>query len=103
MRGGRPSWSRDGKELFFVPSPTQFMSVTVTTAPSFAFTRPIAVPRGFGVAAPGFPRTFDVMPMPDGRIISVGTAGQSQSAPGPAQIHVVLNWFEDLKARAPAK
>jgi len=41
--------------------------------------------------------------MPDGRIIGVGTAGQRQSAPGPAQVHVVLNWFEDLKARAPAK
>ena len=47
-RGGRPLWSRDGKELFFVPAPGRFMVVTVRTAPSFTFTSPVAVPRGFG-------------------------------------------------------
>ena len=44
-------WSRDGKELFFVPAPGRFMAVTVRTAPSFTFTSPVAVPRGF-VAGP---------------------------------------------------
>ena len=94
-------WSRDGKELFFVPAPGRFMAVTVRTEPSFTFTNPVAVPRGFGVAAPATPRTFDIMP--DGRIVGVGTQGQSQGGSGPTQIHVVLNWFEELKARAPTK
>ena len=41
--------------------------------------------------------------MPDGRIVGIGAIGQSKSGSGPAQIHVVLNWFEELKARVPAK
>ena len=34
-RGGRPVWSRDGKELFFVPAPAQFRMVKVTMTPGF--------------------------------------------------------------------
>ena len=52
-RGGRPVWSRDGKELFFVPAPVQFRMVKVTTKPSFSFTPPVAVPRPFGISGPG--------------------------------------------------
>lgn len=105
QQGGRPLWTRDGKELFFVPAPGHFMLVAVKTAPSFTFTSPVAVPRGFGSAVPFQPRTFDVMP--DGRIVGVVPAGQSQSGP-PApiqvqQIQVVLNWFEELKSKVPTK
>jgi serine/threonine-protein kinase len=99
-RGGRPLWSRDGTELFYVPAPTQFSMVKVRTQPSFSFTSPVAVPRGFGVADPLSPRPYDIMP--DGRIVGVGIVGQTQ--PGSAsQIEVVLNWFEELKARVPIK
>jgi eukaryotic-like serine/threonine-protein kinase len=98
--GGRPLWSRDGKELFFVPGPGRFMAVTVrTTEPSFTVTSPVPVPRGFGAANPSSPRTFDIMR--DGRILGVGTPGQSGT--GPAQIRVVLNWFEELKTKVPKK
>jgi len=98
--GGRPAWSRDGRELFYVPAPSRFVVVTVKTQPSFTVTTPVAVPRGFGLADPASPRPYDLMP--DGRIL--GTAGGGagvQSAPG--EIHVVLNWFEELKARVPGK
>ena len=94
-------WSRDGKELFFLPAPGRLMVVTVRTDPSFTFTSPSEVPRGFVAAAPTSQRTFDIMP--DGRIVGVGTAGESQDGGGPAQIHVVLNWFEELKAKVPTK
>jgi serine/threonine protein kinase len=101
-RGGRPAWSRDGKELFLVPAPGQFMVVNVSTRPSFAFTNPAPVPRGFGIADPGSPRPYDVTP--DGRILGVATHGQVQTGSSAAtQIRVVLNWFEELKARAPGK
>ena len=100
-RGGRPAWSRDGRELFFVPAPGQFMAVRVRTEPSFAVTSPVAVPRRFGIADPTSPRPFDTLP--DGRMVGVAPPGMSQSGSGPAQIHVVLNWFEELKARAPRK
>ncbi len=97
-RGGRPIWSRDGKELFFVPGPGQFRMVKVTLKPTFSFTAPVAVPRPFGIAGPGTPRTFDLLP--DGRIIGVGPAVQG---PGGAELRVVLNWFEELKARMQGK
>jgi hypothetical protein len=57
-RGGRPLWSRDGSELFFVPAPSQFMAVTVRTEPVFGFTPPAQVPRRFGLAPPASPRPF---------------------------------------------
>ena len=44
------------------------------------------------------PRTFDFLP--DGRLIGVGPAPQ---ATGGAELRVVLNWFEELKARVPVK
>ena len=100
-RGGRPQWSRDGTELFYVPAPNQFMAVTVRTQPSLTFGNPIAVPRGFGLADPANTRPYDITP--DGRILGLGTGQTASGAPGPAQIQVVLNWFEELKARAPTK
>ena len=100
-QGGRPMWSRDSKELFFVPRAGQFSAVTVRTAPSFTVTSQVSVPRVFLSAIPTSPRTFDVMP--DGRFVVVGTQGQNQIGSGATQIHVVLNWFEDLKRLVPTK
>jgi eukaryotic-like serine/threonine-protein kinase len=101
-RGGRPLWSRDGKELFYVPGPNQFMAVTVRTQQNFTSSNPVAIPRGFGSASPTSPRTFDITR--DGRIVGVGIAGRSQGGlPEAEQIHVVVNWFEELKARVPTK
>ena len=52
-----------------------------------------------------FPRTFDITP--DGRILGVVPADQSQSGmPAQSQvqqIQVVLNWFEELKSKVPTK
>jgi hypothetical protein len=81
------------------------MIVGVMTAPIFTVTSALGVPRRFGQAAPTQPRSFDIMP--DGRIVGVVVEGQGQSEL-PAQIqdqqiHVVLNWFEELKAKVPTK
>ena len=101
-RGGRPVWSPDRKELFFIPAPGQLRMVQFTTQPIFSFTSPVAVPRQFGIAGPGTARTFDFLP--DGRIIGVGSAVQgSNSVERLSQIHVVLNWFAELKARVPVR
>jgi len=101
-RGGRPLWSRDGKQLFYVPAAGEFRVVTVTTQPTFRVTNPVAIPRGFGIADPARPRPFDITP--EGRIIGIGAAGMSQSASGPSgEIHVVLNWFDELRTRVPQK
>jgi len=67
----------------------------IRTQPSFTLGIPTEQPR------PGFiplieARNFDVVP--DGRIIGVVNAGDARSnASAAPQIHVVLNWFEELK------
>ena len=105
QQGGRPLWSRDGKELFYVPAPGRLRVAAVKTAPIFTVTNPVDVPRGFGAAAPFEPRTFDIMP--DGRIVAVVRVGQSRgeslAQPQAQQIQVVLNWFEELKSKVPTK
>lgn len=100
-RGGRPAWSRDGSELFYVPAPGQFAGVKVTTQPTFEISNPMPVHRGFGVADPGSPRPYDVTP--DGRFVGIGIGAQAGGSTGPAQLHVVINWFEELKARVPTR
>ncbi|HYN06063.1 MAG TPA: protein kinase [Vicinamibacterales bacterium] len=101
-QGHHPLWSPTGKELYYVPLPGQFVVVTVTTAPNFAFSHPTPVPRLFPVAPPTIPRPFDVTP--DGRIVAPIAAGQGSLGAAPvSQLNVVFNWFEELKARVPIK
>ena len=101
-RGGRPQWSRDGTELFYVPAPSQFMAVTRENAAQHdvrgtqsRYLEDSASPIRANT------RPYDITP--DGRILGVGTGQTPSGSPGPAQIQVVLNWFEELKARAPTK
>jgi serine/threonine-protein kinase len=100
-RGGRPQWSHDGKELFFIPGPNQFSVVKVTTSPAFRFTDPVAVPRAFGVSGPLSPRAYDITSQ--GEIIGTAVPTQIAGAQSTREVRVVLNWFEDLKARVPSK
>ena len=93
-RGGRPQWSPDGKELFFIPAPSQLSAVGVLTEPAFAVTPAYSLPRRFGLAPPAGPRPYDILP--DGRFVAVDAAHQTGETPY-QQIHVVLNWFDELK------
>jgi Tol biopolymer transport system component len=96
-----PVWSPDGKELYFNPGPGQFKSISVTTKPSFAFGAAVSLPRPFRAAHLVKPRPYDVAP--DGRFIAAISPAQSGSEkPATPQIHVVLNWFEELRMRVPA-
>jgi hypothetical protein len=95
-----PAWAPDGKTLFFNPGPDLFKSVNVTATPVFAFGNPVLLPRPFRAAPPWRPREYDVMP--DGRFIAAIDRGQYDSGQLVApQIQVVLNWFEELRARVP--
>jgi serine/threonine-protein kinase len=100
-------WSRDGKELFYVPQVGRFAARAISTRSGVSFGNPVPVPRSFPVAAPATPRTFDATP--DGKIVSLTAlapaAGNTKLTGQPAnvrQIAVVLNWFEELKQRVPA-
>jgi len=78
--------------------------VSVTTRPTFTFGNPVSVPRPFVERGPGFERAIDITP--DGkRFLGVVAAGQNAASGAPAapQIQVVLNWFEELRARVPTK
>jgi serine/threonine-protein kinase len=98
----QPRWSADGKELFYNPRTTGFEAVEVTTQPTFAFGRPVAVPKRIRFAPPGSRTTYDVTP--DGKFLGLIEAGQAEHDPGSSdEILVVLNWFEELKARVPSR
>ena len=91
-------WSSDGTALYLVPGPSQFAVVSVKTSPMFQFTPPAPLPRRFGLAPPQSPRPYDMLP--DGRVVSVDAASMATEQRS-QQIHVVLNWFEELKSRLP--
>jgi Tol biopolymer transport system component len=102
--GHHPLWSPDGKEVFFIPGPAQFSKLSIRTEPSFSFGNPVSVLNGgFIEEGPVSTRPYDITP--DGKqLIGVITAGQNKTgSPAQPQIHVVLNWFEELKQRVAAK
>jgi serine/threonine-protein kinase len=103
-RGHHPVWSPDGAELLFNPgNVARLDAVRVTTQPSFAFGEAIPIASPFYLAPPNVERPFDISR--DGQhFLALILAAQTQSgAPAAQQILVVLNWFEELKARVPSK
>jgi Tol biopolymer transport system component len=103
--GFHPMWSPDGKELFYVSGAgaARLAAVSVTTRPTFTFGNPVQLPRPFVERGPAFERNHDITR--DGkRFLGVVATGQNtvSGAPAGPQIQVVLNWFEELKAKVPA-
>jgi len=99
-----PRWSPDGRELFYDANQkvTGFEAVSVTTHPTLAFGNAVTVPKLFLMAGAGLRTPYDVAP--DGRLVGRITAGQMAHIRSQAdQIQLVLNWFEDLKARVPTR
>jgi serine/threonine-protein kinase len=104
MDGGSwPLWSRDGTQLYYWEGGSDLLfAVDVQTQPTFRPGKPVMLPIG---ATPGgvVARNYDITP--DGRFVvirpvSTTTAPNQWST---QQINVVLNWFEELKARMAAK
>jgi len=96
--GGSPVWSRDGKEIFVV-SGGGLAVLSITTRPSVTFGNRSALLTPVQILSSGLStRRFDITP--DGRLLGAVTAAAGGPAP---RIHVVVNWFEELKARVPTK
>jgi hypothetical protein len=96
-----PLWSPNGKELFYNPAPGQIAWVSVTTQPMFAFGNPETALRPFQTGPPSVRRAFDITP--GGRFVGLTDVERTESgAPMAPQIQVVLNWFEELRARVPS-
>ena len=99
VNGGlKPVWARNGRELFYLdPGHALFAIPVETSGTTFGFGRPSKL-FDTSVDTSGTPRDYDVAA--DGRFLMVErrmSANQRQQT-----LVVVLNWFEELKARLPA-
>ena len=95
--GHHPWWSRNGRELFYVPGPDGLVWVTVNRSPFVSFSDPSALPRNMFVESPVTSRNMDSSP--DGaQLLGVTTGGSD--APF---MQIVLNWFEELNRLAPVR
>jgi Tol biopolymer transport system component len=93
--GHHPWWSRDGRELFYVPGPDGLVRVTVNRSPFVSFSDPSALPRNGFFESPVTSRNIDLSP--DGERL-LGVATGDADAPF---MQIVLNWFEELNRLAP--
>jgi serine/threonine-protein kinase len=102
--GGEPRWAPNGRELFFTvrsggwTTPGVLMSLPVQTGSTFIARKPAPVLKIPAEAS----EAYDVAP--DGRFLLhlQGLKPVGEEAQRPA-IVVVQNWFEELKARVPAR
>jgi eukaryotic-like serine/threonine-protein kinase len=96
-QGGEENiWSRDGKELFY-RNGNKWMGVPVTLKPEFKAETPQVLFEGPYVSVGG--PSYDVTP--DGRRFLLLEPAEQV---GPiTHLSVVLNWFEELKARVPPR
>ncbi len=94
-RGGgeEPRWSPRGNELFY-RNGNRWMAVEITTDPEFSAGTPELVFEGGFANVPG--SSYDVSP--DGRRFLVLAEAEPATY---TSIRVLLNWFEELKERAP--
>jgi Tol biopolymer transport system component/predicted Ser/Thr protein kinase len=89
--GGRGAlWAPDGREIFYRKD-KKFMHVAVTTSPAFSASRPELL----------FEGDYDDWAIaPDGKRFLIVKDEAAESAP--KDLNLVLDWFQDLKLRAPA-
>ncbi|MCH7885006.1 MAG: serine/threonine-protein kinase [Planctomycetes bacterium] len=93
--GSHPVWGPDAEALeLFYRKGNKMMVVGIQTEPTFS---PGAPKPLFELEDASFLPPFDISP--DGRHFVMIQKGE-QSAP-PTQLRVVLNWFEELKAKVP--
>jgi serine/threonine-protein kinase len=101
--GDTPLWSRDGRELFY-RNGDAVMAVSVKRDPAFSLDVPKILFRGSYVSlTSGDDSSWDISP--DGRRFLMMKEPKPAAAAGggPRRIQIVLNWFEELKQRVPAK
>jgi eukaryotic-like serine/threonine-protein kinase len=105
--GNGPLWSPDGRELFF-RNGESVMAVPVENEPVFKSGKPKAIFQGVYIS---YPVSGAILPewdiSPDGKrflmIKPPASTGVASAAVGPRKINIVLNWLEELKARAHMK
>ena len=106
--GDSPLWSPDGRELFY-RSGDATMAVEVETEPTFKRGNPKILFRGtyFSTTFQKIASTpWDIHPNGK-KFLMIKPAASTGAAPTAAspqpKINIVVNWFEELKARVPVK
>ena len=93
--GSDPLWARDGKRIFFLGTGASLMAVDVS-GPTPG--RPQQIhPAGFTIPQDWWTRPYSVAP--DGRFLVI--RNQVDAAAQGAQIHVIVNWLQELRRLAP--
>jgi Tol biopolymer transport system component len=93
--GQKPSWSRDGKELYFRQG-HKMMAATIESGAELRVGKPVTLFEGH-YGRYWASRAYDVAP--DGRFLMVKTPEEL----APRQLNVVLNWFAELERLVPAE
>jgi serine/threonine protein kinase len=98
-----PVWSPDGNELFYRVGSIQQVVVPVRRVPTFSFGRPVSLPGEYATMAFGGARNYDIMR--DGKrfIIAAPFTGTDPGSAARREFQIVVNWFEELKQRVPAR
>jgi eukaryotic-like serine/threonine-protein kinase len=103
LEGRTSRWSRDGRQLYYHQfSTNQLYVMDIQTNEAVSAGKPTALPIS-GTIHPQAQRNYDVTP--DGRFLVIVPATMTRGnvrRPTTA-INVVLNWFEELKGRVPAR
>jgi serine/threonine-protein kinase len=96
-----PVWAPNGASLYYRGASGYIMSVPITPAATFTPGRPEPLFRFDGTYRMSMTGTgYDIHP--DGqRFIMVSEGDAPSTASSPQQVHVVLNWFEELQRRVP--
>ena len=105
--GTFPIWSRDGRELFY-RSGDAIMVLAVKTQPTFIPGKPEPLFKGVIDPWSGITSVYDFWDIStDGKrfllVRSVESAAAASAAATPAKINIVLNFFEELKQKAPLR
>jgi Tol biopolymer transport system component len=99
--GTRPLWAPSGRELFYrAIDDGMMMSVAVQASVGFGYGTPVKLfsTAPYHFAANG--RTYDVS-LDGKKLLMIKNAAADPAANPGATATVVLNWFEELKARVP--
>jgi Tol biopolymer transport system component len=96
--GAEPLWSHDGRELFFQHG-DRLMGVGVTLGTAFSASAPHVVHEGRFLQSHTGPTSFSITP--DGsRFLRIQQVEPERAI---TRIDLVLNWFEELKAKVTSR
>ncbi len=95
--GTEPVWNPNGRELFY-RNADKMMVVEITTQPRPSLSKPRMLFESSQYARVSTTPNYDVSP--DGQRFLMIQDSELQSA---SQLNVIVNWFEELKKKTPAK